>query len=142
MDTTLPTSGAETRISLSVDGAPILISGQVDKVSAKQRVSNMEHKPLGTSDVKIGQDFNGWEGSISGKRSSLAIATAINLIEASNRAGLPSQVMLTVTSSLHDGTRESHLYSDVKLSYSGDSARGSFDSFEVSWVTGSGRVAL
>lgn len=141
-DTFLPVSGAETSLSISLDGAPILINGQVDGFTVKQRVSNMEHKPLGTSDVKIGQDLNGWEGTISLKRSNTALARAIDAIEASNRLGLPSVVHMTVTTKLHDLTKEAYLYQDIKISVSGESRRGQFDSFEVQWVSGNSRTAL
>lgn len=142
-DTALAPSGSETTISITLNGAPLLINAQVDTISEEQIVSEMEHKPLGTSTVVVGQDFGGWRGRIGVKQSNALIGQALDVIEAASRAALPTVVTLVRTTRFRDLTSETYLYNNVKIAQSsGQRQRGQLDAVEISWRTGDARVAL
>lgn len=142
-DTALAPSGSETTISITLDGVPLLINAQIDTISEEQVVSEMEHKPLGTTTVVVGQDFGGWRGRFGVKQSSALIGQALDTIEAASRTGLPSVVTLTRTTRFRDLTSETYLYNNCKLSQtSGNRQRGQLDALEIAWRTGDQRVAI
>lgn len=142
-DTALAPSGSESSVSITLDGVPLLINAQIDTVSEEQVVSTMEHKPLGTTTVVIGQDFGGWQGRFGVKQASALIGQALDTIEAATRAGLPSVVTLVRTTRFRDLTSETYLYNNVKLSQSsGTRQRGQLDSVEISWRSGDQREPL
>lgn len=142
-DINTPSSGATTTISLTVNGTPYFINAQVDSVTEQQVVATMEHKPIGTMERKIAQDFGGWSGRISAKPTSTAIRGMLDVIESSARLGVPSVVTMSVTRTYASLESETNAYSNVILSQSGGSRqRGQFDTMEIAWETGSQRVSL
>lgn len=142
MASILPSDGAETTISLTVNGAPVLINGQVDGFDEKQETTEMTHMPLGTMDVEVAQDLRGWSGTMSTKQGNKVLSQAMDLIDAATRTGIKPVVAFTRTTRFRDGTKESYLYLDAVLSWSGARKRGEFDTNSVSWRTGKARVAL
>lgn len=142
-DTALAPSGSESSVSITLDGVPLVINAQIDTISEEQVVSEMEHKPLGTTTVVVGQDFGGWRGRFGVKQANNLLAAALDTIEAATRAGLPSVVTLVRTTRFRDLTSETYLYNNVKLSQSsGTRQRGQLDAVEIAWRTGDQRVAI
>lgn len=142
-DISTPRSGAETTISVTIDGVPVFIQEQVTRVTEKQEVNTMEHRPLGTMTVKVGQDFGGWSGDIEAAPSNTLIAGILDAVEASARLGLPSVCTLTVARTYNDLSTEKYLYSNVVFAQTGaNRQRGQFDTTSLSWRSGDQRVAM
>lgn len=138
----LPSSGAENSFSITVDGTSKLVDGQLDGGTFKQNVTTMMHKPLGTMDVSQGQDLGGWSGTLSAKPGNSIISRAIDIIEASIRLGIKPVITLSQTTRFPDQTTMKYLYIDLIVDMSGGTKRGEFDTNEINWSTGKGRVAL
>jgi hypothetical protein len=138
-----PRSGAETSISITIDGVPVFVQEQVTRVTEKQEVTQMEHAPIGTMNVKIGQDNRGWSGDIEYSPSNTLVAGILDAVEASNRLGLPSVCTLTVSRTYNDLSSEKYLYTNVVFAQTGGNRqRGQFDTISTSWRSGDQRVAM
>ena len=138
-----PRSGAETTISVTIDGVPVFIQEQVTRVTEKQEVNQLEHAPLGTMTVKVGQDFRGWSGDIETAPTNTLVAGILDAVEASARLGLPSVCTLTVSRTYNNLETEKYLYTNVVFAQTGaNRQRGQFDTASLSWRTGDQRVAM
>lgn len=138
-----PRSGAETTISITIDGVPIFVNEQVTRVTEKQVVAKMEHRPLGTMTRKVAQDFGGWEGDIEYSPTNTIVAAALDTLEASARLGLPSVCTLTVSRTYNNLETEKYLYTNVVFAQTGGNRqRTQFDTLSTSWDSGDQRVAM
>lgn len=138
-----PRSGTETTISVTIDGVPVFIQEQVTRVTEKQEVNQLEHAPLGTMTVKVGQDFRGWSGDIEASPTNTIVAGILDAVEASARLGLPSVCTLTVSRTYNNLETEKYLYTNVVFAQTGGNRqRGQFDTTSLSWRSGDQRVAM
>ena len=141
-DTALAPSGSESIVTITVDGVPLVIGAQIASFSEDQVVSIMEHKPLGTTTVVKGQDFGGWKGTMEIKQSDGQIASALDVIEAATRAGLPSVVTIARATRYRDLTTETYIDNNCKISQSGATrSRGNLDTVNIAWESGDQRIA-
>lgn len=142
-DINTPTTGAETTLSLSIDGVPVLIAAQVDNVTENEEATIVDHKPLGTMTTKLAVDYGGWGGRISAKPTNGLLPAALDTLETAARTGLPSIVTMTVARTFRDGTSQAHMYTNVVLTQAGGSRqRGQMDTIELNWRSGDQRVTL
>jgi len=142
MASKLPGTGAETSVSLTVDGVPIILDGEIDGWTYSQVVDTIKHMPLGTQDVELGQNLGGFSGTIALKRGSNIFARAMDIISASTRLGIRPVVIASVTEKYPNGNKDAYLYRNIVLKHSGSSKRGENNGGEISWESGIERVRL
>lgn len=142
-DVNTPITGAESSITIAVNGASQPLSAQIDGFSVTQLSSTMTHKPIGTMSVKRAVDFEGYEIRVTVKKANSVASDAMSLIEESARAGLPYVVTLTTTERYRDLTSERWLYTDLTMVQGSTSVkRGENNSCEYTFTTGERRVRL
>lgn len=141
-DTNVAPTGAETSITLTVNGSPKVVNGQVDGFSQKEEATIVKQLPIGTMNAPTTKDLRGHSGTISAKPTNPTLHQVLDLIDAASRAGLPSEVSITRTERFRDGTSVRHTYSRVVLhGGSSNTKRAESNSLEIQWETGYPRVS-
>lgn len=141
-DTNVAPSGAETSISLTVNGAPKVVAGQVDGFTFKEESTVYTTMPIGTMNAPKGKDLRGYSGTISAKPTNPTLHQVMDLVRAATRLGLPSEVSIKHTIKFRDGTQTRHTYRQVVLhSDAGSTKRGEAVGLELQWETGYERVS-
>lgn len=142
-DVNTPITGAESSITIAVNGASQPLSAQIDGFSVQQLSSTITHKPIGTMSVKRAVDFEGYEIRVTVKKANSVASDAMSLVEESARAGLPYVVTLTTTERYRDLTSERWLYTDlIMVQGSTSMKRGENNACEYTFTTGERRVRL
>ena len=139
-DIDIPISGKDVQMELLQNGAPQKFLGQVVNFTETVRLSEIETKPIGSSDVYIDQEFDGWEGEIELAQNSKQVEELIDLYVFNVRNRIPQNVTITRTKFFRDGTSNLRTYSFIRLNYSSTSRRGSAGAIRMSWKSGVTRV--
>lgn len=139
-DTQIPISGKDVRMELLQNGVPQAFTAQVVNFTETVRYSEIETKPIGTSDTYIDQDADGWEGEIELAQNSAQVELFIDLYDFNVRNRIPQNVTITRTKFFRDGTSNLKTYSFVRLNYSSTARRGSAGAVRMSWKSGVARV--
>ena len=142
MDQTLPASGKDTQITLSIDGALVNVIDQVTSFSARAVYDDVEHKPLGTSEVYIDKEPTGWEGDLELAASRRTVDEFMDQVHAAARARVPTVVSIRETTHYRNGTSKTYVYPNVKIGIESRSRRSEARSITLSWRTGIDRYAL
>lgn len=141
-DTNVAPSGSETSITLTVNGVPKVVNGQVDGFTHKEESTVITQMPLGTMNAPKGKDLRGHSGTISAKPTNPTLHQVCDLIDAAARLGVPSDVTISHTTRFRDGTSTRHTYKQVVLhGFSGNTKRGEANGLELQWETGYARVS-
>lgn len=141
-DTQLPITGKDVRAELLVAGVPILIADQCTMFTARRRVAEIETKVIGTSDVLIDQEPEGWEGDIEIAENRQGSDDFIDAVDAAQRARLPLSIQIVSTKNYRNGSSKTHIYPDIKVGYENTSRRGQAGQTRFSWKMGVARIGL
>ncbi len=139
-DTLIPISGKDVRMELLQNGVPQAFTAQVVNFTETVRYSEIETKPIGTSDTYIDQDADGWEGEIELAQNSAQVELFIDLYDFNVRNRIPQNVTITRTKFFRDGTSNLKTYSFIRLTYTSTSRRGSAGAIRMAWKSGVARV--
>lgn len=141
-DTQIPVTGKDTRAELLVAGVPVAVADQIVNFSAKRRVSRIETKVIGSSDVYIDQEPEGWEGDMELAVNRPGADTFIDAVDAAQRLRVPMSIQIVVTTYYRDGSSKTHVYPDVKVDFDSTARRGSANSVRIPWVCGVARLSI
>lgn len=139
-DTLIPISGKDVRVELLLNGAPQNFTPQVVNFTEGPRYSEIETKPIGSSDVYIDQEADGWEGEIELAQNSAQVELFIDLYDFNVRNRIPQNVTITRSKFFRDGSSNLKTYSFVRLTPTSTSRRGSAGAVRFSWKSGVTRV--
>jgi hypothetical protein len=141
MDQNLPSSGKDTKIVITVDGALKEVVDQVTNFTAKAIYDEIVTKPMGQSGSLVDKEFVGWEGDIELALNTAEVDEMMDLINAALIARIPLLLVITDTSHFRDGTSKTYTYPDVKLEYDARKKRGEANGITLRWKTGKNRIA-
>lgn len=140
-DTQLPITGKDVRAELLVAGVPTKVADQVTNFSARRRTTRVETKPIGTSDVYIDQEPDGWEGELELAENRPGSEDFIDAVDAAQRNRLPMAIQIVSTKFYRDGSSKTHIYPDIKVDFESTSRRGQAGTIRYSWVMGVARLS-
>lgn len=140
-DTDLAITGKDAKLVLLVAGAPVLIADAVVNSSAEEVLTTVEQKHIGTSDVDLDVEHEGWKGEVEASVKNSAIDEMIDEIALAGRNRTPIVINVVETERYRDGTSSTYTYPDVKITAaSGSRRRGEVTTRRISWRTGKARI--
>lgn len=140
-DTSLPASGKDTSVTLSLDGALKQVQDQVTRFTCKPMYDEIVSKSLGKSGSNIDKEFAGWEGTIEFDVSNGTVDEMFDLINAALQTRIPTLINIVDTTHYRDLSSKTYTYPDVKLDYDRRTARTEATKITVNWKTGLDRIA-
>lgn len=141
-DTDLTVTGKDVQVALSINGVPIRIVDAVVMTSAEPVLSEITQRHLGTSDVDVDVEHEGWKGELEISNKTADVDTLLDAAIASSRNRVPYVINIRETTRYRDGTSRSYTYPDCKLTAASRSAkRAEASTHRLSWRTGKNRIA-
>ncbi|MEQ1494494.1 MAG: hypothetical protein ABL912_01870 [Novosphingobium sp.] len=139
-DANLAATGKDVTVELLLDGAPQKIIDQVVRFTSKAEYQSIETRHLGSNDVDIEREPDGWSGELEISRKSGQLDDFINFYNLQRRSRIPVLIIITELVKYRDGTSRQFVYPDVKVDFSTDHARGANTTTRIPWRCGVERI--
>lgn len=138
-DQDLAATGKDVRCELILNGALQNLADKVVRFEARPRYAIVETKPLGSNDVDIDHEHEGWEGVLEVKMSSPQMDDLVQAYNLNRRNRIPQVLNLVETANYRDGSFRTWTYPDVQLSGGKTVSRGQANIMRFQWRTGKNR---
>lgn len=139
-DADLAITGKDVSVELLLNGIPVKIIDQVVRFTEKAEYQTIETRHIGSNNVDIEREPDGWSGEIEISRKTGDLDDMIDQYNLARRNRIPVLILITRTLKFRNGTSRTHVYADVKLDFGSDSARGSNVTTRVGWRSGVERI--
>jgi hypothetical protein len=141
-DTDLGVTGKDAQITLSRNGVVAAIADAVVSRSAEPVLTEITQKHLGTSDVDVDVEHEGWKGEIEVTDKTSEIDEILDAVISDSRLRIPGILNYVETTHYRDGSSKTYVYPDIKIVSASKSAkRGEATTHRLSWRTGKNRIA-
>lgn len=138
----LPISGKDTKITLTVDGALKKVVDKITDFQCSDTLDEMVTKVIGESGSYVDHEFVGHEGSIEFAPDSKGPDEIQDEIQAARIVGAIVVVNVTETTHYRDLTTKTYVYPDVKIQWKRSARRGETQKMTYSWKSGVNRIAV
>lgn len=139
-DENLAITGKDVKIELLLDGIPQQIVDEVVRFSSRARYQTVEVRHLGTCDVDIDKEPDGWEGELEVSRKTSQLDDFIDAYNLARRNRVPVLINIVETKYYRDATSSTHVYPDCKVEFSTEMSRGQATASRIPWVCGRDRI--
>jgi hypothetical protein len=141
-DIDLAATGKDAQIVFTVNGNPVRVQDAVVKSSAEAVLTTIEQKHLGTSDVDIDIDSEGWRGTLEISARNATVDEFLDVVDAAIRTRTAIVINVVETTKYRDGTSKTYTYPDCKFTAAAkNNSRGEVTTHTISWRTGKARLA-
>jgi hypothetical protein len=141
-DIDLAATGKDAQIVFTVNGNPVRVQDAVVKSSAEAVLTTIEQKHLGTSDVDVDVEPEGWRGTLEISARDETVDETIDLIDAALRTRTATIINVVETTRYRDGGSKTYTYPDCKFTAAAkNNSRGEVITHTLSWRTGKARIA-
>lgn len=141
-DQNLAVNGKDTQIVILFNGMPRRTLDTITSFSVERVSNELNQKHLGTSDVDVDIDFEGYKGELEASIKSADVDELEDLMSVSGRARIAYSVQIVDITRYRDGSSKTYTYPDVKFtSFSKSAKRGENSTARLSWRTGKNRIA-
>lgn len=139
-DQDLTITGKDVSVEMLVDAVPMKLADKVVRFTERAVYQRVESRHLGTSDVDIDTEPDGWEGEIEISRKTSALDDFVDAYNLARANRVPVLILITSTKRYRDGTSKTHTYLDCKIEFSTDAQRGQAVTSRMPWRSGKQRV--
>lgn len=141
-DQDLGVTGKDCQVQLVQGGVPVRIIDAVVSRSAEPVLGVIRQKHLGTSNVDIDSEHEGWKGELEITDKTAEVDEFLDSVISKSRLRIPTIINYVETTHYRDGTSKTYVYPDIKIVGAPKSARRSeATAIRVSWETGKNRLA-
>lgn len=141
-DTDLAVTGKDAQIVFLQDGLPRLVHDVVVTHSAEPILSEIAQKHLGTSDVDVDIEHEGWKGELEVSVKDTTLDGIIDVTISKIRLRVAGVLNLVETTRYRDGTSRTYTYPDIKITGAPKSLkRSEASTMRMQWRTGKNRIA-
>lgn len=141
-DTDLAVTGKDAQIVFLQDGIPKLIQDVVVSSSAEPILSEITQKHLGTSDVDVDVEHEGWKGELEASVKDGTLDGILDTTIGKIRLRVPGVLNYVETLRFRDGTSSTYTYPDIKITGAPKSLkRSEASTMRLQWRTGKNRIA-
>lgn len=139
-DQDLTITGKDVSVEMVVDGVAMQLADKVVRFTEQARYQSQEVRHLGTSDVDIDKEPDGWEGELEISRKTGALDDFIDAYNFARANRVPVLIFITSTKRYRDGSTRTHTYIDCKVEFSTDNQRGQAVTSRMPWRSGRNRI--
>jgi hypothetical protein len=141
-DQDLGVTGKDAQIVFSEGGTPKRVQDAVVTSSAEPVLTEIAQKHLGTSNVDIDVEHEGWKIEVEVSLKTAEVDEFIDTVLAKNRTRVPTVINVAETTRYRDGSSKSYTYPDCKLVGAPVTRRrGEVTTVRLSFRTGKSRIA-
>jgi hypothetical protein len=142
LDTSIPVTGKDFRITLALDGALIEIQDAVVSFEAEAQYETVETAHLGTTQKNIDSVITGWRVQIEVSMKTKEVDEFLDSVHSAGVLRVPVVISAQENVSYRDGTSKRYTYINLKLTGSPKSARrADAATHRLTFLTGDDRIA-